>query len=254
MFRAQRVPRLWLEPPRVRHAYVLRHNFALRCVHSWILRSGGERIGLRLVPVGLCNFIRGSVCLCVRCVPPDGLEARLGASLAVLATPQQWRARLLANRAPRDTLARSRVCRIVRHVPHLESMQLPWNNNVAHSAPDAQFSLRYMLCGAVWDPCYRFLVRDMRHGDVHQPCRFFGVCGDLDDSDFHLWTRVWQRGRGGQLRWVEVDGSDALASCTCVACARRSHDDTCTLCGEGLICLLAGDVELQLATLHLHRV
>ena len=70
-------------------------------------------------------------------------------------------------------------------------------------------------------------------------------CGDLGGSGFHLWTTVGQRVRGGQLRWVEVDGSVAVASCMCVEGARLSDDGACTVCGEGLICPLAGDVQLQ---------
>ena len=71
-------------------------------------------------------------------------------------------------------------------------------------------------------------------------------CGDLDGSGFHLWTRVGQRVRGraatlGRGGWFNC----TVASCTCVEGARQSDDGACTVYGEGLICPIARDVELQ---------
>ena len=70
-------------------------------------------------------------------------------------------------------------------------------------------------------------------------------CGDHDDTGSTLWTTVGQRERGGQLQWVDVDGSSSVTSCTCVEGARQSEHGACVPCGEGLICPLFGSVQLQ---------
>ena len=71
------------------------------------------------------------------------------------------------------------------------------------------------------------------------------ICGDHDDTGSTLWTTVGQRERGGQLQWVDVDGSSSVTSCTCVEGARQSEHGACVPCGEGLICPLFGSVQLQ---------
>ena len=58
-------------------------------------------------------------------------------------------------------------------------------------------------------------------------------------------TTAAQRVRGGQLQWVDADGSSSVASCTCVEGARLSERGACVPCGEGLICSLVGRVQLQ---------
>ena len=70
-------------------------------------------------------------------------------------------------------------------------------------------------------------------------------CGNHDDAGTTLWTTVEQRERGGQLQWLDADGSSSVASCTCVEGARLSERGACVPCGEGLICPLVGRVQLQ---------
>ena len=109
------------------------------------------------------------------------------------------------------------------------------NNVACQQCPPGTFLDNVVTCS----PCE---AGSFQHAAGQSECFSCSAILDLEGPNPHLWTTMRRTGSAGE--WQEISGSETDKECGCVKGARVDAKGQCQECGEGLLCLGMGELEV----------